>query len=146
MRKYFEETAIFANVDKTVIKVDVEEDGIILNRAIIVSPNKTFNEFSEQVDIRKVHENTEVIGQKISEGEERYLDNLADLVSTRLQKNNNVANVFDQTDEELFQAKLKIFEIPEVKAASKEMKASIRKSKNIFETLAYTVAAMVKNS
>lgn len=147
--KYFENTALFANDAKTVITVDVEENGMVFNRAIEVSPNKHFKDLMEHIDLEKVKENTTAYNEEVIKAEDAFVDGLLNKVEEKvggLNKQSTTTSLFDISENELFDIKLKTFEIPEVKAASKEMKASIRKSKNIFETLAYTVAAIVKNT
>ena len=143
--KYFEDTAIFANDAKTIITVDIEENGMVFNRAIEVSPNKHFKALMEHVNLEKVKENTTSYNEEVIKAEDAFVDGLLNKVEEKVGVS-KATSLFDISENELFDIKLKTFEIPEVKASSKEMKASIRKSKNIFETLAYTVAAIVKNS
>ena len=74
--KYFEDTAIFANDAKTIIKVDVEENGMVFNRAIEVSPNKHFKTLMEHVNLEKVKENTTSYNEEVIKAEDAFVDGL----------------------------------------------------------------------
>ena len=154
--KYHEDTAFFANDEKTVIFVQVTENNgnreADFQRTIIVEPNPVFEEFSTQVSLEKVEENTvklrEQAQKERDEQEQKYIDRIkaqlgGDIIATDAPKSSGFdPNALEAED--LFKLKLQSFEIEEVKSSkNRELKAKIRKGNSFMEVVAFTAATIL---
>ena len=146
-------SAVYANDEKTVIRVKVTEivDGAeqVFHQAIGVRPSPLFNAFSEQVSLDQVEENTKKVQEAVMAAVEKDRQELIDAVKKEIgaapatETTSNV-NILDMDADSLFKIKLQVFEIEEVKESkNRELKAKIRKSKTFMETLAHTVALIL---
>lgn len=165
---YEPESAIFIDQDKTTINVKVKEQFVVKDwsgnehpkentfiRTIRVEPSDSFNEFLEQISLESVEQNTlktnELIEEQNKEFETRIkkeiFNELSSKIPTQVKHDNQEKPMFDITnfsDDILFKLKLQSFEIEKVKnSTNRELKASLRKSSNFMETVAYTVAIIL---
>lgn len=165
---YQPDTAIFIDNDKTVINVKVFEQFTVRDwqgneipkentfvRTIKVEPSPVFEEFIEQVSLDQVEENTtetnKILESDLIKQEERIEQKVVEKIKDQNFKidlidneKNNDLDFLNLQEEQLFKLKLSAFEIEEVKNSSnRELKASLRKSKNFMEVVAYTAAIII---
>ena len=146
-------SAVYANDEKTIIRVKVTEivDGAeqVFHQAIGVKPSPLFSAFSEQVSLDQVEENTKALQEAIVSAAEKDRQELINAVKKEIgvassaETTSNV-NILDMDADSLFKIKLQVFEIEEVKESkNRTAKAKIRKAKTFMETLAHTVALIL---
>lgn len=148
-------TAVYANDEKTVIRVkltEVADDGVeqVFHQAIGVRPSPLFDEFIKQVSLDQVEENTKKVQESITSAIVKEREDLIAAVKKEIgvapaatETTSNVS-ILDMDVDSLFKIKLQVFEIEEIKESkNRALKAKIRKSKTFMETLANTVALIL---
>jgi len=158
---YQPDSAIFIDIDKTVINVKVFEQFTVKDwqgneipkentfvRTIKVEPSPIFEEFIEQVSLDQVEQNTIKTNELLIEQNKKFENDIKVKVLREIDKDIKASTaatkVTDLNEEDLFKLKLQAFEIDAVKNSSnRELKSLLRKSKNFMEAVAYTSAIII---
>jgi hypothetical protein len=125
------------NNARTVITADFQyEDGRVLTATI--SETETTN--PDLIEIKQ-----KFTEQQLEENTQRKIRNLAD--QRAKDKEQKEAQALRKQQEELFAAKLKIFEIDSIKTSqNRPMKSRIRKSKSDVEAMAWAAVLMLEEA
>jgi len=158
---YQPDSAIFIDIDKTVINVKVFEQFTVKDwqgneipkentfvRTIKVEPSPIFEEFIEQVSLDQVEQNTIKTNELLIEQNKKFENDIKVKVLREIDKDIKASTaatkVTDLNEEDLFKLKLQAFETDAVKNSSnRELKSLLRKSKNFMEAVAYTSAIII---
>ena len=148
------DSAYFLNNEKTLVSAfvtDVDETTdrrTDFTRVIEVKPSALFDEFTQQVSLEKVEENTvRMMDEQRAEfekNEKALIEKVKQEIGTVAPTSGASFDPNNMSSEDLFKLKLQAFEIEEVKnSKNRELKARVRKSESFMGVMAFTSAIIM---